>query len=835
MRVAILGRKRARRQALCALAISAGAMWFALGGMLPARIFAADPPPRETPQLNQPWPPSPTDRIVNIAGVYPHLAVFNSAGECGIGAIAAWNDKLWLITYPPHFPDGSDDKLYSIDAELRRESRPESVGGTHANRMIHDATKTLIIGPYFIDAQGGVRVADLKQLRARLTATTPHLTDPRKVFFLGMERELFEVDVQTLTARKIYGEMEGLFPGYHGKGARVTGGRLVVANNGEKNWDIRRDPHFNGPAGGLAETDGKDWARPFDVIARANFTEVTGPGGIHSSSDDGRVWALGWDKRSVILALREHDQWRNFRLPKGSYTHDALHGWFTEWPRIREVGGGKWLMHMHGLFYDFPPGFGAHDTRPPRPLATYLKMPVDYCAWQNQIVMACDDASVMQNPLAGQSHSNLRFLKWDDIASYGAPSGWGGVWLDDNVVAGQTSEPFLVAGFREGTLHIRHHTDARVNFRIETDSSGQGDWKEIGAVATGPRGYAWHILNADLPASWIRLTPDRAADRVTAFLHLSNPPRGAEPKRFHALVDMTQPPPSPCVIKPAEGDARTLLVAVPDGPEGKNALLKIDGRLVMENSGDPKRAAIMFDKFGPKTPAYTEDAASLIVDDGGTRFRLPRTPGIGRRKNAEFAPRDLREVVTERSLFNAGGSFYEVPRAGSGGWRRMRPITTHNKWISDFCSWRGMLVLARADPDASESDGARLVSCNDTNARAAVWLGDVDELWVMGAPRGTGGPWLATHVTANIPSDPFLMAGYQKKSLRISHDAAAPVVFRVEVDFLADNSWSEYARFRVEPHTEFVHDFPAGYSAHWVRLVAETTVTATATFVYAAP
>ncbi|MCD6304626.1 MAG: hypothetical protein J7M21_06655, partial [Planctomycetes bacterium] len=49
-----------------------------------------------------------------VSGIYPHLAVFNgtydpaakrwggSGGECGIGAVAAWAGRLWLITYPPH-------------------------------------------------------------------------------------------------------------------------------------------------------------------------------------------------------------------------------------------------------------------------------------------------------------------------------------------------------------------------------------------------------------------------------------------------------------------------------------------------------------------------------------------------------------------------------------------------------------------------------------------------------------------------------------------------------------------------------------------------------------
>jgi hypothetical protein len=509
--------------------------------------------------------------------------------------------------------------------------------------MIHDASQQLIIGPYFIDTHGTVRAAPLKQLRARLTATTRHFNDDMKVFFLGMERELFEVDVTTLATKKIYGEMEGPFPGYHGKGARLAANRLIVANNGEKNWDIVRDPHFDGPAGVLAETDGSDWRRPFDVISRTNFTEVTGPGGIHSSPDDNRVWALGWDKRSVLLAVREANVWHHFRLPKGSYTHDALHGWFTEWPRIREVGDNKWLMHMHGLFYDFPPTFSVNDTSGLRPICTYLKMPVDYCAWRDGIAMACDDTSIMQNPLAGQSHSNLRFLQWSDLATSGAPSGWGGVWIEESVRANQTSDPFLVSGFARGTLHIRHAAENAVAFRIDIDRTGRGDWKNIGTVPTGADGYAWRIINDDLPAVWMRLTPDRPAEKVTAYFHLANASTSPDPSKFAGLASIADPRTPALFIKPAQGDARELLAATSPTPDRPATLFTIDGRLAFQKSDDAARANTMIETFAPTKPFYSEDDASIIVTDGAARFRLPHNRTFTARPEAV---RDLREVVT---------------------------------------------------------------------------------------------------------------------------------------------------------------------------------------------
>jgi hypothetical protein len=77
------------------------------------------------------------------------------------------------------------------------------------------------------------------------------------------------------------------------------------------------------------------------------------------------------------------------------------------------------------------------------------------------------------------------------------------------------------------------------------------------------------------------------------------------------------------------------------------------------------------------------------------------------------------------------------------------------------------------------------------------------------------------------------MFGYDRKELELSHAAPTNVSFTVEVDFAADNTWSEYARFSVGPGQTLTHVFPDGYSAHWVRIKSDSSTTATATFTYA--
>ena len=758
---------------------------------------------------------------LKISGIYPHLAHTNDEREVGIGAVVPWAGSLWTNTYGPHLPHGSSDKLRQIDTNWNVVERPESVGGTPANRMIHAESQQLLIGHHLIDNQGKVRTIDPKQkMPGRITATARHLTDPaNKCYYLTMENGLYEVDVNTLEVTDIIRDPINIskthLPGYHGKGAFTGSERVIVSNNGE--------PNKTSPSGCLATWDGKEWT----IVARNQFVEVTGPGGLTGNSKDDRVWATGWDAKSVRLFLLENGQWSKFRLPKGSYTHDANHGWNTEWPRIRQVKPDLTLMHMHGLFFEFPQSFSKANYGDLKPISTYVKMPVDYAWFNNQLVIAKDDASKFDNAFVDQAQSNLWIGDAEELESWGPKAGFGGVWLNDSFDAGATSEPFFVGGFQHVNLHLWHRGGFACNVQVQVDRTGTGNWEAFKTIRTDKKtGYAGLIVK-DLDAQWVRLISQDAAYQMTAYFQLSSPyAKRTNGQQFDDLVSITEPAPNGAALQLPKGSDMKLNVFKNDDQ------FQVAGDFQVETIDSNKLNKKIKNKIAikPDRRVGVDDASAFVkFKDAGDRevtLRLPK--GDPAFDSTTGNVRHIREIVTERTALNLHGTFYELPRPKPGhfiNFWQMKPICSHNKHIAEFCSWRGMLVLSGAK---QKSDRLNHVEVADTG----LWLGEVDDLWKLGKPVGSGGPWLKSKVTKGQPSDPYLMLGYETKSLSLSHDNEDSIKFAVEIDFLGTGDFVTYANFKVEPGQEFVHHFKEGFSAHWVRVVSQSTTTASAQFSY---
>ncbi|MEM6844685.1 MAG: hypothetical protein AAF632_20880 [Bacteroidota bacterium] len=794
---------------------------------------------------------------LKISGIYPNLVMYNyegmenNFGEAGIGALVPWGDQLWGITYTCHALRGSSDKLYQIDENLHKTIRPESVGGTHANRMIHQESKQLIIGPYFIREDGTVRVAKFPDRKyGRLTATTRHLTSPDSmVYFYDMEGIWYEVDVYSLAVTKLHNKP---VPGWHGKGAYVGQGKFVVANNGlhgapspywksprkdpevanmleegyETRYEDQDDPENTGI---LAEYDGESWK----VIEARQYTDVSGPGGLSGNqTESDPVWAIGWDKRSLRLKVLDNGNWHTYLLPKASHTFEHESGVFTEWPRFREVGQDRWLLDMFGMFFHWPQGFNTDNSSGIYPVSSHLRYIPDFGHWNGEVFLAADDAAKVTNPIPpGLNQSNIWFGQYEELQDFGPSYAWGGPWLEDAIKANEKSLPFLINGFHHKMIHLQHNLDEPVDFVLEVDRVGDNQWEELATVTVSKSGYSYFLFPDDVQSNWIRLSASKDC-QATAYLFLHNPyePRKKLTQKFESLAEIDNPATFntglvwPDTMLSLQFHQQHVTASATESSVKQVAYHQEKDDIAFSESS-PSNSQDVQEVLPVKERGFDIDEASVIYTYNGKKYRLPKGHENYDQELAEGYLRSHREVQSERALLNIHGTFYEVPRERVGI-PAIKPISSHNKRVKDYCSWRGLLVMSGTKA-AATPDGNYFGS-----SESGLWLGKVDDLWHLGKPVGTGGPLYQTQIEADTPSDPYLMTLYDKKSVNLSHDQPNEVTFTIEINFTHRGNWAELESIVVPAREEVSYSFPEGYQAHWVRVKTSEDCKATAQFIY---
>lgn len=800
---------------------------------------------------------------INISGIYPHLAYYNNEGECGTGAVVPWADRLWVITYGPHLPEGSSDKLYEITNELQRTVREESIGGTPANRMIHKESGQLFIGPYVIDANRGVRVIPYDVMPGRHTGNARHLYDPEnKIYYGTMEEGFYEVDVQTLEVKTLYkdgnqpGGMRREDPtgnpdpefaslaGAHGKGLYSGQGVMVFSNNGENSAEARRK--FDIESGALYEWNGDSWK----LIRRNQFVEVTGPGGMygndHPQTDP--IWVTGWDHKSVLVGVRHPESgWEFFRLPKASHSYDGAHGWNTEWPRIRDIGtegNPDYLMTMHGMFWRFPGNFITGNTAGIRPRSATLKVIGDYVRWNEKLVFGCDDAAQKEFlnkrtakggiPGPGQSNSNLWFTSLDQPDLLGPNTAGGAVWISEEINAGEYSEPMLFAGWPFRSAWINNEGDEKTTFTLEIDETGDGTWSELKTVVVAGKAASHISFGQADKGEWIRVKPNRPTKATVCFSYADDDRRTTiQDPVFDGMARVVDHGIIGGLLYGLGDNRRALGILASDFVDGQwkeSGYYELDSAMHLVKKEDGETSGFIRERLAIPSNVVTVEASSVLVtDDLGRRWRLPLGDSAYTGLTNAAALRICREVATERDLFSCHGTFYELPAENADGYAKIRPVASHDFLIHDYASYRGMLIMTGL-LDETVADDAHIFTSED--GKAKVWAGVIDDLWKLGKPVGHGGPWKNTEVIAGQPSDPYLIGFYDQKRLTISHQAEDTVTFRIETEPIGHGPWMLYKEVRVPPGEIFEFEFPGSFQSRWIRFVADSDCRATTLLTY---
>ncbi|KAH9500230.1 hypothetical protein Btru_077526 [Bulinus truncatus] len=495
------------------------------------------PPPTSTPSVKS------VDSLFQVNGIFPQYTVIADSGpvrsECGVGALMPWANNLYMVSYLSVPEAGGGTGLYAILANGTMVKLADHKS-TFANRILHRQTNQIVIGAWVIDMAGTVRVfKDL--LNVRVASTAEHLTKPdTMVYMLGMDGPLWECDVTSLICSQVFDLVEELhIPASQGeqphfKAAHTMNGRLVVASNTFELNDFKGLQH----GGRLAEWKGPgtNWT----ILANTAFVEVTG------RRNFGHViYALGWDNKSVILKVydgeeTEYNYWQTYRLPKASHAYDHL--WQTEWPRIREVETERYLMDMHGMFYELSPLGWTGSTWGIRPISQHLRVIPDFTSFRGFLVLGGNQVSSIfdNNVVTGQAQSNLWFGKTDDLWSFGKPQGWGAVWRTDDLQKGNVSDPYLMTGFDKKILYVLlHNEEGRIKYatvQVELDITGAAGhsqyetwlpYRSLQLTSNDQSAYQIVTFPEGLSAHWIRLSVMACSSsyawdltcKITAYFH----------------------------------------------------------------------------------------------------------------------------------------------------------------------------------------------------------------------------------------------------------------------------------------------------------------------------
>lgn len=369
-------------------------------------------------------------------------------------------------------------------------------------------------------------------------------------------------------------------------------------------------------------------------------------------------------------------------------------------------------------------------------------------------------------------------------------------------------------------------SDEPVLFTIEVDTKGTGTWDLFRRISVPSDGNVSLALPDNFNATWMRFKTDRDCT-ATAILHQTTARfvDGVSPANAQLFAGIADVEDADVIDARLYAAKRNRNLRVVNAAKDSYEFTK-HGFEFTADEKDTQLAELL-----DADPEFTVDAASVVLTSAGKTYRLPKGHAAYNQPFASGWPRSSREVESERHLANIHGTFYEIPLITNGAppaWNRMRPVSSHRKQITDFCSWNGLLVLAGIKSDAAK-DGHVF---RDPTLGQALWFGGIDDLWKFGKPVGLGGPWLNTAVKPGEPSDPYLMTGYDRKVAELSHDSADTATITLQIDIDGEGHWVEYDSFDVPVGAGTKHEFPEAFSAHWIRAICDKETNASVQFEY---
>ena len=395
-----------------------------------------------------------------------------------------------------------------------------------------------------------------------------------------------------------------------------------------------------------------------------------------------------------------------------------------------------------------------------------------------------------------------------------------------------------------------------MSITLQVDRNGNNQWSDLETIQLGELSYKYFIFDTELKAEWVRLISNNPSTLTAAF-HFTADNLNTERRGeglFEAIADIDfDELVSHSKLYSNKNNYNLSVYAgnIKNGvfsPEGGYEFTKYDFdyikgikdtlsfealkeeniyREVDFHNNEVKETTKVSHK---NQDLWTEDDASVVLHTRTYKLRLPKGSPNYKTKLPAKTTRVTREVESERELANICGTFYELPLYEVGKeplYKMMRPVSTHNKQITEFNTWNGLFILSGVKVNSKPSPH---VYKSDDN-KVALWFGGIDDIWSLGKPVGEGGPWKNTLVKANELSEMYLMTGYDKKTVYLESDKDTEFKIYLHINHYM-NEPVLYKTINMKAGERVTHKFPKGFSAHWVQLKSTNNCKATAWFVY---
>lgn len=109
----------------------------------------------------------------------------------------------------------------------------------------------------------------------------------------------------------------------------------------------------------------------------------------------------------------------------------------------------------------------------------------------------------------GHPHSNIQFTNLDEMNHWGPCNGFGDIWQNEEIVAEEYSDPFLVNGYKNVCLHLSHNSMESVFFDLEifVDS----EWRQFTKIeVTSGKLHTAYLIQEFMAAQWLRISVNKS-------------------------------------------------------------------------------------------------------------------------------------------------------------------------------------------------------------------------------------------------------------------------------------------------------------------------------------